>query len=80
MPKWLKWLINRIDDPIDNLKHALYGVHSIFGLCIRVRVPMKNKNYYGFEIRLEERKVCDEKKYGGATVNNRTAKSRQSDI
>ena len=45
---FIKWLINRIDDPWDNFKHWLYGYH--FNGKIRIKIPMKNKNYYGFEI------------------------------
>jgi hypothetical protein len=25
MPKWMKWTINRLDNPIDDLKHKLHG-------------------------------------------------------
>lgn len=61
LKKKLNDLINYIDDPFDNLKHYLFGYHKIFGKCVLIKVPMKNKNYYGFEIRIVEKGVCDEK-------------------
>lgn len=61
--KWIKkklrQFINIIDTPFDKLKHFLYGYHKIFGICFSIKVPMKNKNYYGFEIRIRERRKCE---------------------
>lgn len=55
LPKWLpkplRKLINLVDDPFDNLKHWLYRDRVLKGdWRYRIRVPMANKNYYGFEI------------------------------
>lgn len=66
----LKWLLkklknlkNWLDNPIDNLKHKLYGEHSLGkNYYLRIKVPMKNKKYYGFEIAVikkrKENKKC----------------------
>lgn len=53
--KWLrdrlKKLINLVDNPIDNLKHWLWRDRHLKGdWYYRIRVPMKNKGYYGFEV------------------------------
>ena len=53
--KWLRKklgkLINWLDNPIDNLKHALWRERRIKGnWYYRIRVPMKNKGYFGIEI------------------------------
>jgi hypothetical protein len=36
MPKWMKWFINRIDDPYDNFKHWFHGL----------QVCLFNKRWY----------------------------------
>jgi hypothetical protein len=60
LKKKLKTLINFVDDPIDNLKHFLYGNHSISkNWELKVKVPMMGKKYYGFEIAIRRK---DEKK------------------
>lgn len=57
LQKKLKKLINLIDDPIDNLKHWLWRDRPIKnGWRYRIRVPMKNKYYYGFEITIYKEK------------------------
>ena len=53
--KWLlenlKKLINIIDTPFDKLKTWLWRDRPIKnGWRYRIRVPMKNNHYYGFEI------------------------------
>jgi hypothetical protein len=58
--KWLleklKKLINIVDNPIDNLKHWLWSDTEIKnGWYLRIRVPMKNKSYYGFEITIHRK-------------------------
>lgn len=48
---WIKKILNKIDDPIDNLKHWLWRDRPICGKWRgRIRLPMKNKGYFGFEI------------------------------
>lgn len=43
MPKWMKWIINRIDDPFDNLKHYLHGLEiCLWGRIYKIRVYMSN--------------------------------------
>lgn len=50
-----KWLKKHYDDPIDNLKHWLWRDTPLKnGWRLRVRVPMKNKKYYGFEISIRK--------------------------
>ena len=49
--KKLKKFLNLVDNPIDNIKHWLYRNRQIKGdWWYRIRVPMKNKGYFGFEI------------------------------
>lgn len=61
--KKLQKLINSIDDPIDNLKHFLWSKWKLKnGWVLRIRVPMKNKNYFGFEITITKEKRDEKKK------------------
>lgn len=58
--KKLKKLINFVDDPVDNLKHWLWHEWNLKnGWIFRVRVPMKNKKYYGFEAVITKRKEIE---------------------
>lgn len=65
IPKWIpkpiRWLINRLDDPFDNLKHYLYGYHRIFGMCFKVRVPMANKKEWRFRIEKVKPDECNKR-------------------
>ena len=49
MPKWMKWIINRLDDPIDFVKEWLYNEgngrvvwkYRIYFNCIMMNKPGK---------------------------------------
>ena len=44
MPKWMKWTINRIDDPFDNFKHWWHGHEwTVFGRRYKTTAYMSNK-------------------------------------
>lgn len=47
MPKWMKWFINRIDDPLDQIKHKLHGAKFIIPFLgeyrIRINCLMANR-------------------------------------
>lgn len=52
-PKWLRWTINRIDDPWDNFKHWLKGEHHWFNhrVCWKGDAYMANKPGTKFSIK-----------------------------
>jgi hypothetical protein len=44
LPKWLRWLINRIDDPFDNFKHWWHGLEICwYSQWYKCEAYMKNK-------------------------------------
>lgn len=58
LPKKLRQLINIIDTPIDKMKHWLWRDRPLTkNFNYRIRVPMKNKGYYGFELTIYRRKT-----------------------
>lgn len=52
IPKPIRWVINRIDDPFDNFKHWWHGHEfKLFGRCYKGRAYMANKpgTYWGIK-------------------------------
>jgi len=47
LPKWLRWLINRIDDPFDAVMESLHCHHIPLtgdpGYCLNISFLMKNR-------------------------------------
>jgi hypothetical protein len=43
IPKPVRWVINRLDDPFDNFKHWWKGEHKWFGMCFKCDAYMVNR-------------------------------------
>jgi len=52
MPKWMKWVINRIDTPFDNFKHYWHGLEvEWFGQWYKCSAYMSNKPGTKWDVR-----------------------------
>jgi hypothetical protein len=52
MPKWMKWTINRLDDPFDDFKHYWHGLEiEWFGQWYKCSAYMANKPGTSWSIR-----------------------------
>lgn len=43
IPKPIRWIINRLDDPFDNFKYWWRGKHKWLGICFECDAYMANK-------------------------------------
>lgn len=56
MPKWMKWIINRLDDPFDNFKHWFHGLEvCLWGKIYKCRAYMANSPGTKWSIRRVDR-------------------------